>query len=345
MLKKLFKCAFSGLLCLSIVSGISGSILGLNPIEANAATYYKGADLSWLPAMESNGYKFKNSSGITQDEMTIMKGLGVNAVRLRLWVNPSSDPYNGMCNETQVIAMAKRAKAIGAAIMLDFHYSDTWADPAHQAIPSAWSGDTTINQLGTQVYNYTYQVMTDMKNAGVTPTWVQIGNETNSGLIWPLGNTSNGFTNVAWIINSGYNAVKAVNSSTQCIVHLANGYNNTTFRWFFDGLKAAGGKWDIIGMSLYPTASNYATYLSQNLTNMKDMQSRYGTNVVISEAGFSYSDPATASKFLTQLKSNVTSIGGVGIFYWEPECYNWNSYNMGATNPSTLEPTSAMSAY
>jgi arabinogalactan endo-1,4-beta-galactosidase len=343
MSKKFFKSILSGFACLTLVLGVLSSAFVFKPVKA--ATYYKGADLSWLPAMESKGYTFKNSSGTTQDEMTIMKGLGVTAVRLRLWVNPSSDPYNGMCNETQVIAMAKRAKAIGAAIMLDLHYSDTWADPGKQTIPAAWAGDTTMDTLGTQVYNYTYQVMTDMKNAGVTPTWVQIGNETNSGLIWPLGNTSNGFTNVAWLINSGYNAVKAVSSSTQCIVHLANGYNNATFRWFFDGLKAAGGKWDIVGMSLYPTASNYTTYNSQCLANMKDMQSRYGTNVVISEVGFAYNDPTTATKFLNQLKSNVTSVGGIGIFYWEPECYNWNGYTMGATDPSTKKPTSAMSAY
>lgn len=345
MLKKGFKGVLSGFLGLTLALGISGTFSVIKPIKAEASTYYKGADVSWLPAMESAGYKFKNSSGTYQDEMTTMKELGVNAVRLRLWVNPSTNQYNGMCNETQVIAMAKRAKAIGASIMLDIHYSDTWADPGNQTIPAAWSSYTTIDQLGTQVYNYTYQVMTDMKNAGVTPTWVQIGNETNSGLIWPLGNTSNGFTNVAWIINSGYNAVKAVNSSTQCIVHLANGYNNTVFRWFFDGLKAAGGKWDIIGMSLYPTASNYTTYNSQCLSNMQDMISRYGTNVVISEAGFAYNDPTNASKFLAQLKTNVNSVGGVGIFYWEPEAYNWNSYSMGATDSSTQKPTSAMSAY
>lgn len=315
------------------------------PKQVKAGTYYKGVDLSWLPAMEAKGYTFKNSAGVKQDEMTVMKGLGVTAVRLRLWVNPSNDPYNGGCNESQVIQMAKRAKAIGAAIMLDFHYSDTWADPGHQTIPAAWSSYTTMNELGTQVYNYTYKVMTDMKNAGVTPTWVQIGNEINSGLIWPLGNTSKGFSNVAWIINSGYNAVKAVNSSTQCIVHLANGYDNATFRWFFDGLKAAGGKWDVIGMSIYPNSSNYVTYNNECLANMKDMESRYGTNVVISEAGFDSNDSVNASKFLSQLKANVISVGGIGIFYWEPECYNWNGYTMGATNPSTQEPTSAMNAY
>ncbi|MBX4264574.1 glycoside hydrolase family 53 protein [Clostridium estertheticum] len=343
MSTKMFKRILSGFACFTLVFGVSSMMYVGKPVKA--ATYYKGADLSWLPGMESKGYTFKNAKGTTQDEMTIMKGLGVSAVRLRIWVNPSSNPYNGMCNEAEVITMAKRAKAIGAAVMLDFQYSDSWADPGKQTLPAAWAGDTTISMLGTQVYNYTYQVMTDMKNAGVTPTWVQIGNETNAGMLWPLGNTSNGFSNVAWLINSGYNAVKAVSNSTQCIVHLSNGYDNANFRWFFDGVKAAGGKWDIIGMSLYPTASNYTTYNRQCLTNMKDMKSRYGTNVVISEAGFSSSDPTNAAKFLSQLKTNVISVGGVGIFYWEPECYNWNSYGMGATDSSTLKATAAMSAY
>jgi len=345
MLKKSIKLAVSGFLCLSLGIGVSGNYSTIKPTKVEAATFYKGVDLGWLPAMETAGYKFKNASGTYQDEMTIMKGLGVNAVRLRLWVNPSGDWYNGMCDEAHVIAMAKRAKAIGAAIMLDIHYSDTWCDPGQQKLPAAWAGDTTISTLGTQVYNYTYQVMTDMKNAGVTPTWVQIGNETNSGFMWPLGNTSNGFANVAWLVNSGYNAVKAVSSTTQCIVHLSNGYDNSLFRWFFDGLKAAGGKWDIVGMSLYPTSSNYTTYNSQCLTNMKDMKSRYGKGVVISEAGFASNDPTNASKFLTQLKTNVVAAGGIGIFYWEPECYNWAGYTMGATDATTQKPTSAMSAY
>lgn len=345
MLKKSFKGILSRFLSLTLLLTICFAFFTFNPIKAEAATYYKGADLSWLPAMESAGYTFKNSSGTTQDEMKTMKELGVNAVRLRLWVNPSNDWYTGMCNLDQTIAMAKRAKAIGASIMLDIHYSDTFTDPGAQKTPSAWRNYTTISQLGDQVYNYTHEVMTAMKNAGVTPTWVQIGNETNSGLLWPIGNTSNGFSNIAWIINSGYNAVKAVNSSTKCIVHLANGYDNSVFRWFFDGLKAAGGKWDIIGMSLYPNASNYTTYNTQCLANMKDMISRYGTGVVISEAGFASNDPTTASKFLKQLKTNVQSVGGVGIFYWEPQAYSWNNYGLCATDWSTKKPTAAMSSY
>ena len=131
------------------------------------------------------------------------------------------------------------------------------------------------------VYNHTYDVLSTLAANGVTPEWVQVGNETNNGMLWDSnaaisGRATDSMSNYAQLEASGYNAVKAVNSSIKVIVHISNGYDNGLFRWIFDGLKNNGGQWDIMGMSLYPDATNlYTTYDPECLTNMNDMVTRY----------------------------------------------------------------------
>lgn len=157
--------------------------------------------------------------------------------------------------------------------MINFHYSDTWADPANQTKPAAWSS-YTFDQLMSNVYWHTYNSLTTLKNAGITPKWVQVGNETNNGMLWPDGKASVNMKNFAWLINSGYDAVKAVNSSTKVIVHLANCENNSLYRWMFDGLKANGGKWDVVGASIYPTQTGNGDWYTMNnqcYDNLSDM--------------------------------------------------------------------------
>lgn len=192
----------------------SAVVLGMSMLyHTGGQAMVKGADVSWLTQMEKSGYKFYNDSGTQQDLFPILKAHGMNAVRLRVWVNPSA----GWSNITDVVAKAKRAKAAGFDVMIDFHYSDTWADPAHQAKPAAWSS-YTFDQLMSNVYWHTYNSLTTLKNAGITPKWVQVGNETNNGMLWSDGKASVNMKNFAWLINSGYDAVKAVNSSTKVIV-------------------------------------------------------------------------------------------------------------------------------
>ena len=157
--------------------------------------------------------------------MEILKGLGINALRFRVWVNPSG----GYCGKKDVAYMAHRADSMGFKVMLDFHCSDTWADPGHQAKPAAWANDS-FPQLLTDLYNHVYGVVDTLKSLGVIPAWVQIGNETNDGMLWPDGRASTHMSNFAALIKSGYNAVKAVDSSIQVIVHLSNGNDNAMFR-------------------------------------------------------------------------------------------------------------------
>ena len=306
-----------------------------------ASTFANGSDVSWVTQMEASGFKFYNNSGVQQDLFTILGGKGINAIRLRVWVNPSG----GWCNTADVIAKALRAKAAGMSILIDFHYSDTWADPGHQTVPAAWSS-LDFTDLMTTTYNYTQSTLNTLKSNGITPLWVQVGNETSNGMLWPDGEASLNMKQYAWLVNCGYNATKAVFPSCKVIVHLANGYDNTTFRWLFDGLKANGGSWDVCGMSLYPSTTNWSTLDAECLTNMQDMVSRYGKQVMLCEVGMEADQPTIAESFLKDIIAKTKSVsGGLGVFYWEPECYNgWQGYGSGAFG-SNGEPTAAMNAF
>ncbi len=304
--------------------------------------FANGADIGWLSQMESASYVFKNSSGVQENCMTILKEKKINALRFRVWVNPTG----GWCGKKDVATMAHRADSMGFSVLLDFHMSDTWADPGHQTKPVAWATHTTI-QLDTDVYNHVYNILDTLKSLGVTPKWVQIGNETNDGMLWEDGRASTHMDNFASFIRSGYNAVKAVDSTIQVIVHLSNGHDDGMYRKIFDGLKNNGAQWDIIGMSVYPywAGLTWAVDDSLALITMKDMISRYATKVMVVESGYFYYQPTDAYNYLVDLLQKTKSVGGLGVFYWEPECYNWQGYNMGAWNPSTKEPTIALDAF
>ncbi|MCG6960222.1 glycosyl hydrolase 53 family protein [bacterium BMS3Abin03] len=306
------------------------------------AQFANGADIGWLSEMEDNGYIFKNNSGITKDCLEILKEKGINALRFRVWVNPN----NKYCSKQDVAYMTQRARNMGFDLMLDFHLSDTWADPGHQTKPSAWITHT-FTQLKTDVYDHIYDVLDTLKSLGVTPKWVQVGNETNNGMLWEDGRASTHMSNFAELIKSGYDAVKAIDTTIQVIVHLSDGHDRDLYRWIFDGLKNNGAKWDIIGMSVYPHWANlpWAVDDSLALITMKDMISRYNTKVMVCEAGFSYDQPVEANHYLLDLIEKTKSVGGLGVFYWEPESYNWRGYNLGAWDPVTKQPTAALDAF
>ena len=315
---------------------------GVTPPPATT-NFAKGADISWLTQMEAAGRLFYNSSGATQDCVQLLKSLGTNSVRLRVWV----DPVGGWCNTDDVVAKAIRAKNLGMRIMIDFHYSDSWADPGQQNKPAAWALQDFAT-LQSSVYNHTFNVLTTLKTIGITPEWVQVGNETNDGMLWPTGKASLNMANFATLINKGYDAVKAVDPSIQVIIQISNGFDNSLFRWIFDGLKNNGGKWDVIGMSLYPSTSNWSALNTQCLTNMNDMVARYDKQVMICEVGMSWDQATVCNSFITDLISKIKSVPankGLGVFYWEPESYNnWQGYTLGAFDNSG-KPTVALNAF
>lgn len=312
------------------------------PTTPTPATFAKGADVGWVTEMEAAGRKFYNSAGAEQDLFLILKNLGMNTIRLRVWVNPA----NGWNNKTDVVAKALRAKAQGMRIMINFHYSDSWADPGQQTKPAAWTGN--VAALKTSLAAHTTDVLTALKTAGVTPEWVQVGNETNDGMLWPEGKASTNMANYAQFITAGYDAVKTVFPSAKVIVHLSNGWDNVLFRWSFDGLKNNGGKWDVTGMSMYPSPADWTTKNNQCLANMNDMVSRYGKEVMIVEVGMSWDQPAASNSFIADLitkTKSVTDGKGIGVLYWEPQSYNnWQGYTLGAFDNSG-KPTAALNAF
>ncbi|RYY04809.1 MAG: arabinogalactan endo-1,4-beta-galactosidase [Gammaproteobacteria bacterium] len=298
----------------------------------SSAAVVKGADVSWTSEIEANGYKYYNRSGVQKDIFAIMKEQGMTAARLRVWVNPAQGWYN---STQDVVAKAKRAKAAGLSVMIDFHYSDSWADPGQQTKPAAWAS-YSFTQLMDAVYNHTTFVLQAVKDAGVTPLWVQVGNETSNGMLWNDGKASTNMKNYAWLTNTGYNASKSIFPNAKVVVHLANCFKNADNRWLFDGLVANGAKFDVLGFSDYPTNVSGSTWQTINascLTNLNDMVSRYGKEVMISEIGV----PWDNSSAQTIVKDMVTKVGqvtggkGIGIFYWEPEARpGWSGYTMGA---------------
>ena len=311
-------------------------------------SFAKGADVSWLTQMEASGIKFYDNNGTERDCMQILKSKGINSIRLRAWVHPT----DGWNNTKDVVVKAKRAKELGMKIMIDFHYSDSWADPGKQPKPAAWAS-LNFDLLKTALHDYTKAMMDTLMQNDIIPDWVQIGNENNDGMLWEDGRASAHMSNFANLIKAGYSAVKEASSATKVIVHLSNGYDNGLFRWMFDGLKSNGVEYDIIGMSLYPSyvplgVASWAAVNNQCLTNMTDLISRYNKPVMLVEVGMPHDQPEACKLFLSDIISKTKSISGgngLGIFYWEPECYNnWQGYTLGAFDNSG-KPTSALDAF
>lgn len=314
---------------------------GGTPAAKPIASFARGADVGWVSAEEAAGYRFRNAAGADTDAFALLGAHGVSAIRLRVWVNPA-DGWNGV---TDVVAKARRAAAAGQRIMVDFHYSDTWADPGHQSKPAAWATHDYL-ALKDDVAAHTRDVLTALKQAGVAVEWVQVGNEINSGMLWPEGSYSH-FDQLAGLVNSGYAAVKAVYPDAQVVVHLANGSDDALFRWFFDALKAAGGEWDAIGLSHYPPANDWLHANQLIGATMADMVARYGKPVLVTEVGMDWQQAATAHAMFSDLIGRVAAQGnnGRGVFYWEPLAWpGWQGYTMGALNGSG-QLTEALDAY
>ena len=331
---------------LKIGGAVAGAAALATPLLTNiaseaASTFYKGADISWAPQMEANGYYFKNSKGVRQDILTILKGYGINAIRLRTFVHPSSSPQNGHCSQSETIAMIKRVKAAGMAVDLDFMFGDTWNSVGSQNPPAAWA-KMTYSQMLTAMHDYVSGFMSAMKASNVAPTWVQIGNEENSGICHPVGSLSSHPSQMTGLLNTAYSAIKATFPSAQVVVHLAQPQKLTVVENFFDTYKRLGGKWDVTGFSSYGSGSEIPGIVS----NMSTAQSRYGKPVMQVEFGGPVTNPTKVRNDLTSYIKGVKKFGGLGVFYWEPEGYSpFTNYDLVAWDSATREPTAAMDGF
>lgn len=292
-------------------------------------TLCKGADVSWLTEMEEQGIKFYYYDGKEGDCIQILKSKGINAIRLRVWVNPAKG-YNAL---PDVLAKARRAHAAGMDVMIDFHYSDDWADPSKQDVPAAWAG-MDLDRLCEAVSAHTVEVLSALKDAGITPKWVQVGNETGNGMLWPYGKADTNPAGYARLVNAGYDAVKSICPDAKVIIHLQNGQDNALFVWLFDILENNGARYDVIGMSLYPERDDCMAMLRSCKSNMLDCISRYDKDVMLCEVGMGCAYVTECAEFLRgclELENELPADRYLGVLYWEPEVYNdWNGYRKGA---------------
>lgn len=268
-----------------------------------------GADISFLPELEDKGMKF-SVNGKEEDAIKILKDHGFNYIRLRIFNEPANpkgySPGKGFCDLAHTLVMAKRVKAAGLKFLLDFHYSDYWADPGQQNKPAAWVGED-FPAMKKSLHDFTVKVMTALKDQGTTPDMVQVGNEINHGMDWPEGHINN-LDSLAQLIYAGVTGVKAVSPSTAIMLHIALGGQNAESRFFLDNMMARKVPFDVIGLSYYP---KWHGTIADLKNNMADLARRYNRQVMVAE--------------YTQLKTEVNDVAfnvpngkSLGTFIWEP---------------------------
>ncbi|WP_309573499.1 glycosyl hydrolase 53 family protein [Deinococcus sp.] len=321
---------------------------------APAQEFIKGVDISTVQALEDKGITFSDG-GKTGDLLAILKAHGVNYVRLRVWNRPTeSGGYN---DRAKLLKLAPRVKAAGLKLLVDFHYSDFWADPGKQVKPAAWRGLSGM-KLQQAVYDYTKDVLTGLKAVNAYPDMVQIGNEINSGMLLPDGAVAN-FDGLAGLLKAGVKAVRdttPVGPRTKVMLHLAEGGDNSVFVHFFDQVKARGIDYDVIGLSYYPYW--HGTF-GQLKANLNDLAKRYGRELVVAETAYPYTlanGDASAGNIAGQEQTDTVGLpasvanqklvvqtvlntvasvpGGLGLgaFYWEPAWLPGVGWKTGETN-------------
>ena len=289
-------------------------------------TFAVGADVSGVTELEAKGYSFADSSGATGDVFRILHDMGVNAVRLRVWV----DPAGGWCGKADTVAKAKRAAALGMDVMLDFHYSDSWADPGKQPIPAAWRGKAA-DEVARLLEAHTRDVLSAVKAAGVEVKWVQIGNEIAGGMLWTpkpnekgdpewhevrpgewaaymiesVGNNVLNPDNFALLVKTGCSTAKEVYPKIKTIVHFPNAHDYDGISKNLDLLAKRGAKWDMVGVSLYThherpkeiwgDAEKIKAFdeelIKKSVRSIKRLGERFGCPVMIVETGFETHPP------------------------------------------------------
>ncbi len=303
--------------------------------------FIRGADMSYLPLIESEGTIYKHN-GVSEDAITTLKNAGCNAIRIRLWQNPA-DTHSGL---EEVKALSLRVKAAGLKVWLAVHYSDTWADPAHQTKPVAWQS-MAFDNLKTAVGDYTTLVMSE-----INPDIIQIGNETNDGMLWPEGKLSTNESQYLELVSMATAAIRSHSETTKIMLHHAGLLASD---WYFS--KMANADFDYIGLSYYPIWHGSDLVALQN--QMNTLGQLYNKKVLIAETAypftFGYNDytnniigmqsqilptfPATESgqkAFLSTIKNTVTqSTHGIGFCYWGAE---WVAFRgPTSTNGSSWE--------
>lgn len=355
---------WGGALALLLSTSLGAQSLMINPIPDLDPQFIRGVDVSTLAAVEQAGGRFFHENGQPGDALAILKDHGVNWIRLRLWNDPTNaedvvvggkllsrkgEPFGGGNNDLATdLGLAQRAKALGLKVLLDFHYSDLWADPSHQTPPKAWKN---LDQAATveALYQFTKKTLKAFQDAGAAPDMVQLGNETNGGMVWPVGKTFQadpsevvgGVDGFAALLSAGARAVREADPGILIAVHLADGGDQGLYRYMFDELTKREVDYDVIGLSFYPYWHGTIEQLSNN---MNSVSVRYGKPVAVLETAYARSQEdadgygnvfgpgldksggykaslqgqATAIREVMAAVADVPGGQGMGVFYWEP---------------------------
>ena len=337
MIKNILKLSFLLSIVLNLFS-CSGDSSSTTIVEDN---FIRAADVSFLSLIESEGTVYKHN-GVAEDALTTLKNAGCNTIRIRLWKDPS-DSHSGLA---EVKALALRAKNLGMKVWLTVHYSDTWADPGNQTKPVAWQS-ISFADLKIAVANYTASILTE-----IHPDIIQIGNETNDGMLWPSGKLSTNESQYLELVQTASTTIRSQSPTTKILLHFAG---ITGSDWFFS--KVASIDYDYIGLSYYPIWHGKSLTDLQN--TMNTLGQLYNKKVVIAETSypftFGYDDytnniiglqnqiidayPATndgQKNYLTSLKNTIKqSSNGIGFCYWGAE---WIAFRgPTSTNGSSWE--------
>jgi arabinogalactan endo-1,4-beta-galactosidase len=302
-----------------------------------------GADISALERIEDAGGVFRDA-GIPGDAIAILKAHGANSFRLRLFVNPDGSEVQ-VNDLAYTLRMAQRIKATGATFLLDLHYSDTWADPADQTIPAAWAG-LTLDSLEQVVESYSAEVMTRLRDAGTLPEIVQVGNEIDGGMLWPLGrvggvyDTPGQWSQLSGLLQAGIRGIRSAlgpADTVRIMLHYSQGASVSGTQWFVDHMKQAGVPFDVLGLSYYPWWHGPVADLRANL---QAAVARYGIDVMLVEVSYPWRaggwegmvnlpgamtwpiSPTGQAQFLRDVTAAVAALPqehGAGVYWWYPE--------------------------
>ncbi len=305
--------------------------------------FARGFDASYVQRVEANGGAYRAADGTVLDIFELLAANGVTHIRLRVWNNPP----DGHCNPAEVLALAARAQAAGLKVLIDFHYSDGWADPGQQTKPAAWQG-LSVAELNQAIYDFTYEVVKSLVEQGTPPDMVAIGNEIVHGMLWPEGyvDMSTPRNAAQWnqfggFVRAGVAGARAAHPEARVMIHIASA-ENAEMRWFFDGLAEQQVDFDLIGLSYYP---KWHGPLERMRANLADMAIRYRKPVMVVETSYPFTldwkdktgnviglpeqlaegypaSPEGQAAFLQAVFEMTRSVPdglGAGVFYWGGE--------------------------
>ena len=315
------KRVFCLILALATLGGASAQIAIEKP-------YAVGADISWLQWQEETGVKFSDG-GVEGDALDILRDNGFNYIRLRLFVNPKSElgysQCDGYCDLEHTLAMAKRIKEAGMMFLLDFHYSDNWADPQKQIMPQAWQ-TYSYDEVRDAVYEHTKEVLLALEAQGTMPKMVQVGNEVSNGMLWPYGSVRHSFEGLCGLLKEGVRAVHEYAPDAEVMLHVALGGQAEESVRFFDAMDEYGVEYDIIGQSYYP---EWHGTLEELEANTNALVLKYNKPLIVVEYRDHYLD-------IERIVSSLPNGLGRGTFIWEATSPHWGKLfdETGAATPA-----------